>query len=122
MKIKNLFFILMIGICVIPLLSVGIMTLMIYYRSVSRFLVQNVATGDADVRAADGSEIPEELEYSIRLYVDQLIEFSVSFVYSGTKEGKHSFELAVTPVYTLMPEYKNFFQLLGLRAGCMYKI
>lgn len=72
MKIKNLFFILMIGICVIPLLSVGIMTLMIYYRSVSRFLVQNVATGDADVRAADGSEIPEELEYSIRLYVDQL--------------------------------------------------
>lgn len=56
------------------------------------------------------------------LYVDQLIEFSVSFVYSGTKEGKHPFELAVTPVYTLMPEYKNFFQLLGLRAGCMYKI
>ena len=70
--VLNLFFILMIGICVIPLLSVGIMTLMIYYRSVSRFLVQNVATGDADVRAADGSEIPEELEYSIRLYVDQL--------------------------------------------------
>lgn len=55
------------------------------------------------------------------LYTDQLLELSLGFIYSGNNE-EHPFELVVTPVYTLMPEYKNILQLLGLRAGFMYGI
>ncbi len=48
MKIKKLFFILLVGIFLIPVLSVAIMTSMIYYRSVSRIIpIGRVQAGEA---------------------------------------------------------------------------
>ncbi len=73
MKIKKLFFILLIGIFLIPILSIAIMTSMVYYRSVSRIIPIGSARGGGALFSADSSGTQsEQAERYIRDYLNDL--------------------------------------------------
>ena len=72
MKIKKLFFILLIGIFLIPILSIAITTSMIYFRSVSRMMPIAGAQAGSFFSPEDGSERDEQAKKYIKDYLNEL--------------------------------------------------
>ena len=59
--------------------------------------------------------------YPDGVFFDQVIDFSVSILYSLPNIKRGSVEVFLAPVYSFMPEQDNsHIHLLGFRTGCMY--
>ena len=76
MKIKNLFFILLIGIFLIPILCVAIMTLMVYYRSIAGIIpissMDRMHNSAALIPKADDDESAVKLKQYSMEYLNSL--------------------------------------------------
>ena len=59
-------------------------------------------------------------EYPEGTYLDQMIEFAVSAVYSASTQNNGIVNFSFAPVYTLMPEQDALIHLIGFRLGFSY--
>ena len=62
----------------------------------------------------------EALRKTDGVYVDQLINFSLRFDYSFPGFSRGNLEIALEPVYTIMPEQKAVVQFFGFKLGMSY--